>query len=188
MLRRSSNSNVQRGAFTIELALVLVFVTGFFVMQVNFLVATAKKGQMDRLAYSLVSVMSERRELFRDEGDICRYAGECELLAAELYAVGISAMNRMSNQFDSNKFGIRIEELVVYPDRQVYAMREVGWVTGCSFTPLREVDKIIPTTSRNRKLPVYKVSLCYRTPFNLLGASKGELLNVVTSAFSFARI
>ncbi|CCN46126.1 conserved hypothetical protein [Vibrio nigripulchritudo MADA3029] len=179
--------NKQRGAFSVELALILAFVASFFALQVNFVIATSNKGQMDRLAYSLVSVLSERRELFRDEGNICQLPKNCNDLVAELHQVGVSAMKRMSNVFDSRRFGIRIEELVVYPDRTIYSKREKGYV-GCNFVPLDNVPEIIPTTSRNRKLPVYQVSLCYRTPFNILGATRGEFVNVVSSAFSFARI
>ncbi|BDU36998.1 tight adherence pilus pseudopilin TadF [Vibrio nigripulchritudo] len=179
--------NKQRGAFSVELALILAFVASFFALQVNFVIATSNKGQMDRLAYSLVSVLSERRELFRDEGNICQLPKDCEELVEEFYDIGLSAMRRMSNVFDSDRFGIRIEELIIYPGGKINWVRQRGYV-GCNFVPLDNVPEIIPTTSRNRKLPVYQVSLCYRTPFNILGATRGELVNVVSSAFSFARI
>ncbi|MDW2083476.1 pilus assembly protein TadF, partial [Vibrio sp. 1640] len=32
------------------------------------------------------------------------------------------------------------------------------------------------------------VSLCYKTPFNIIGVMRGEPIKVVTSSYSFARI
>ncbi|CCN71200.1 tight adherence pilus pseudopilin TadF [Vibrio nigripulchritudo] len=179
--------NKQKGAFTIELALILAFVAGFFALQVNYVVATAKKGQMDRLAYSLASVLSERRELFRDEGNICRRSGECNQLIEDMHSIAESAMTRMSNVFVPSRFGIRIEELVVHTAHARYVVKEKGYV-GCNFVPLSKLPDIVPITTRNRKLPVYKVSLCYQTPFNILGVARGEFVDMVSSSFSFARI
>ncbi|MDW2173233.1 tight adherence pilus pseudopilin TadF, partial [Vibrio sp. 1567] len=54
----------QTGAFIVELALVLLFFGSIIAMHINYTIAVNKKGQLDRVVYSIVSVISERRQLF----------------------------------------------------------------------------------------------------------------------------
>ncbi|MDG2794076.1 tight adherence pilus pseudopilin TadF, partial [Vibrio parahaemolyticus] len=51
----------QTGAFIVELALVLLFFGSIIAMHINYTIAVNKKGQLDRVVYSIVSVISERR-------------------------------------------------------------------------------------------------------------------------------
>lgn len=52
----------QQGAFMVELALVLMFISGLFVVMANYVVAINTKGQLDRAVYSLATIMAERKQ------------------------------------------------------------------------------------------------------------------------------
>ncbi len=67
----------QTGAFIAELALVLLFLVQSLPC-ISTTIAVNKKGQLDRVVYSIVSVISERRQLFANELNICENGRHCE--------------------------------------------------------------------------------------------------------------
>ncbi|WED24574.1 hypothetical protein L3Q72_17010 [Vibrio sp. JC009] len=177
----------QKGVFIIELSIILVFLSALCAMQINIMIATSKKGQMERLAYSLVGILSEREEFFRDKGNMCESPTFCTILADELYDIAIKSMERMSSSFDSSDFGFQIEEYIKSEHENKYSVRRRGATSGCNFYTIDGVDTIIPQTAKGTNLPIYQVSLCYATPFNLIGISNGQFTHITASAFSYAR-
>ncbi|GAA5646284.1 MULTISPECIES: tight adherence pilus pseudopilin TadF [Vibrio] len=190
----------QKGAFAVELAMVLVFASGLFVVVVNYMLAINKKGQLDRAAYSLTTILAERKQLFNADLDIC--SGNCNQTENTAYSIAAASMKRMIPNFDKTKFGMRIDEVrlderVLSNGKVDYVRRhkalEKGNVIGCNFPDMSDIDKakaieMLPVTSRNRRLPLYQVSLCYETPVNILGVANGEVFRIVSSSYSFARV
>lgn len=190
----------QNGSFTVELAMVLVFASGIFLVVVNHMLAINKKGQLDRATYSLTTILSERKQLFSDSLDVC--SGNCSKTKNTTFSIAASSLKRMIPNFDKTKLGMRIDEIRLeehnLPDGGTVYTRhhkklEKGNVTGCNFPDMEKMTKakaieLLPVTSRNRRLPMYQVSLCYEIPFNLLGVTSGEVNQIISTSYSFARI
>ncbi|WP_390502603.1 tight adherence pilus pseudopilin TadF [Vibrio harveyi] len=186
----------QSGAFIVELALVLIFFGSIIAMHINYTIAVNKKGQLDRVVYSIVSVISERRQLFANELDICG-AGDkdCETHMNNSFDMVKGMLKRTLPDFDENELGMRIIELsLIEKDKKLVRTTKLkGMTAGCNFPDLDRITKekakkLLPLTTQNRRLPLYHVSLCYKTPFNIIGLMRGDPIKVVTSSYSFARI
>lgn len=186
----------QKGAFVVELALVLLFFSSIIAMHINYTIAVNKKGQLDRVVYSVVSVISERRQLFSNELDICGADGkQCDTQMNNSFDMAKGMLKRTLPDFDENEVGMRIMELSLNDKDKKLVRTETlkGMTAGCNFPDLRKITveqaiKLLPLTTQNRRLPLYHVSLCYKTPFNIIGLMSGEPIKVVTSSYSFARI
>lgn len=180
--------NKERGIFTIELAMILVFASGLFVMQVNSSISIANKGKLQRVSYSLATILSERKQLFNDEGDMCKNESNCTNAINMMLDIAKSSLSRMSGTFDSNKLGIQVEELTKVNNKVTYVKKTKGQIKDCNIVDISGSGHLLPKTSNDRYLPLYQVSLCYETPFNVLGVADNEMMNVVSSSISFARI
>nr|WP_216602711.1 tight adherence pilus pseudopilin TadF [Vibrio europaeus] len=190
----------QTGSFAVELALVLVFASGLFLVVVNYMLAINKKGQLDRASYSLTTILSERKQLFSSDLDIC--AGNCRRTEQTTYSIASASMKRMIPNFDKSKFGMRIDEIrleeTLLPSGKTHYKRvqktlTKGAIQGCDFPNISDITKdkaieLLPITSRGRRLPLYQVSLCYEIPVNLLGVANGEVLRLLSTSYSFARV
>ncbi|MFA0231285.1 tight adherence pilus pseudopilin TadF, partial [Vibrio sp. 10N.261.45.A7] len=186
----------QKGAFAVELAMVLVFASGIFVVVVNHMLAINKKGQLDRASYSLTTIFAERKQLFNANMDIC--AGDCRKTEHNAFVIASASMKRMIPNFDKNKFGMRIDEIRLEETalsggkvnyRRVQKTLTKGSIHGCDFPDMGDITKekaieILPITSRGRRLPMYQVSLCYEIPTNLIGIANGEVFRLVSTSYS----
>ncbi len=186
----------QTGAFIVELALVLLFFGSIIAMHINYTIAVNKKGQLDRVVYSIISVISERRQLFANELNICGENGRhCEAQVNNAFYMAKGMLKRTLPDFDASELGMRITELSLEEkDTKLVTFTNFkGKTEDCNFPDLKEITvaeakKLLPLTTQNRRLPLYHVSLCYKTPFNIIGVMRGEPIKVVTSSYSFARI
>ncbi|WP_299014186.1 tight adherence pilus pseudopilin TadF [uncultured Photobacterium sp.] len=178
----------QNGSFTVELAIILVFVSMAFHFQINNSIAISTKGKLDRLSYSLVNILSERRQLFNDEGDMCSDRRKCSAVLDDMLDIAKASLGRTSGEFNPDKLGIRIEELRKEKSNKFYTVRTAGSLDGCNLPSIQNNTSLLPKTSRNRHLPMYQVTLCYETPFNVTGIADGNLMRVVSSSFTYARI
>jgi len=190
----------QTGSFAVELALVLVFASGLFVVVVNYMLAINKKGQLDRAAYSLTTILAERKQLFSADLDIC--AGDCRKTEHETYSIASASLKRMIPNFEKSKLGMRIDEVrlqeTLLPSGKIQHKRiqktlTKGAIHGCDFPDMSDITKdkaveLLPVTSRGRRLPLYQVSLCYEIPVNLIGVANGEMLRLISTSYSFARV
>ncbi|ENM5775859.1 tight adherence pilus pseudopilin TadF [Vibrio mimicus] len=193
----------QRGAFMVELALVMVVFSALFAILINYSIAINKKGQLDRVAYSLTTILAERKQLFGSQFNVCNYGtSDCDRKINDLYALAASSMRRMLPTFDESQFGLRIEQVSIdvedLPDGKVnykkrYNKLEKGNVAKCAMGNAQSMSKqeaidLLPITSRKRRLPLYQVSVCYSTPFNILGIGSGDVTHIVATSYSFARV
>jgi len=189
----------QKGAFMVELALVLMFFSGLFVAVANYVVAINTKGQLERAVYSMTTIMSERKQLFGGEVDICFGSdARCNETKQVMNRLMMASLKRMMPNFDRTKLGIQIEQLTVEGDnprnfKKKYRQLRDGAVQGCQLPNLNQMSKeqaleLLPITSHNRRLPMYQVTLCYETPFNIFGLADGEVVRTIAISFSFARV
>ncbi|MGF1788354.1 pilus assembly protein TadF [Photobacterium swingsii] len=178
----------EKGVFTIELAMILIFASSLFVMQVNSSIAIANKGKLQRVSYSLATLLSERKQLFNDEGNMCKDETSCTKAINMMLEIAKSSLSRMSGKFNSDKLGIQVEELRRENNKISYTKKNSGLIKDCNIIDVRNSGHLLPKTSNDRYLPLYQVSLCYETPFNVLGVVDNEIMHVVSSSISFARI
>lgn len=192
--------NKHKGAFAVELALTLIFTSGILAIIINYLIVTNKKGQMDRAAYSMATLVAERKQLFDMDLDIC--TGNCNQAKNELFSVVSASMRRNLPSYDQNKFGMRVDAVYLNGSSGGggginYSLRTnsltAGRTANCDFPNVSSMSKakalsLLPETTSGTKLPLYQVSLCYETPFNILGVMNNEVLRVVSTSYAFARI
>ncbi|WP_019350937.1 tight adherence pilus pseudopilin TadF [Vibrio splendidus] len=186
----------QQGSFMVELALVLVFFSSLLAIHINYTLAINKKGQLDRVAYSLLTILSERRQLYTGELDMCGFEGKhCDTEIEKFYDIAKSSMNRMIPDFDDSKLGMRVAQISIEEGESKVTLNKQfrGNHDDCNFQNLQGISferakELLPTTTRNRRLPMYYLSLCYETPFNIIGAVRGEPIKIVTNSYSFSRI
>lgn len=167
--------------------MVLVLLTSMFAVQINAMIAITNKGKLDRVTYSLVSILAERKQFFSDEGDMCADSKNCQRVMSDLLKIAISSLGRMSGEFDEKKLSMQVEELRRVGSSRIYNKRIIGSVSGCHITSIKKTN-IQPKTTRTRYLPLYQISLCYETAFNVLGIRNDSMTNIVSSAFALARI
>nr|WP_241750593.1 tight adherence pilus pseudopilin TadF [Vibrio vulnificus] len=183
----------------VELALVLMFFSGLFVVMANYVVAINTKGQLDRAVYSLTTIMVERKQFFGGDLDICGKADPyCYETKKVVNFLSTASLKRMMPGFEESKFGVFVEQLAVEGDkpsnfRKRYKKFSSGATDGCNLPNLDRLTKedaleLLPITSRNRRLPMYQITLCYETPFNIFGLSEGNVIKAVSTSFSFARV
>lgn len=197
------NQNV-KGVFTIELAIVLAIMSGTFVLVLNHLMAFSKKGPLDRAAYSLVTILSERTQLFDENVELCSTSAACDQLAEDAFTITTNSMRRMNQSFDIGKLGMRIDQVSISHSFDskgniTYTLDSHsplfhGNTSQCSFPGVTDVTNVttatelLPLTDKGTYLPMYQVSLCYAIPLDMLGVMSGEFLRLVSTSYSFARI
>ncbi|WP_407547172.1 tight adherence pilus pseudopilin TadF [Vibrio parahaemolyticus] len=203
----------QKGSFTVELTLIIVLISGSCLLIIDNMLAINRKGQMDRLAYSLATVLSERNELFDGKPHLCERNGtgididkECDNISDEIFTIAKGSMRRMISNFDVKKFGIRIDEIFIEPREQIGGVEDTKLQTTlyngdnrrCYYdNSIVNLTKdgafnLLPHNEDGTYVPVYVVSLCYVKTFNLTGTSSDFLQifrrpHIVSSAFSFVR-
>lgn len=193
------------GSFIIELAIVLVFASGFLVLLINHMIAFNHKGRLDRAAYSLVTVISERKQLFDGQLGLCVVNDTCDSVALDAFNLAAASLKRMNGSFDRSKLGMQFDEIsmTTFTDENgdlVSTLNPVitqrfGNSSGCDFPGVSDVSEqkaieLLPLTRVNLdfvRVPMYQVSLCYQIPLDLLGAPTGEFIHLVSTSFSFAR-
>lgn len=162
-----------RGNFTVEFAIVGLFFSLLLVFSGDVIIKLATKGKLDRLSYSLVSVLKERTLLYSDSGD--------EVLPAEavnLKTIAVNSLNRTFTNFEDEDFSMCVEGLTFDASNSA---KPVNY--SCSWTAsetLAELSTFSVITSM-QQAPVYRVTLSYETD-NWICVLLGETFTTVTSS------
>ena len=181
----------QRGLFTIEFSIIIASLAGIFWLAFSHMIAVNIKGQLDRAAYSLASITAERKQLFG--GDIQFKTGS----AKDMKNIVSSSMKRMSPSFNPEKLTMRVEVyyLEYKSDKKTFELEhKVISTTDQSSLPREpkltkeQAETLLPFTNRGRYLPLYRVTLGYQVPFDLIGVVNGQINQVVSSAYTFGRL
>ncbi|WP_394391321.1 tight adherence pilus pseudopilin TadF [Shewanella woodyi] len=145
----------QHGAFTIELAFVLLFTSALLVFTGDIAFQLLNRVNLDRVNYSLVNVLKERTRFF-DENLIVTSAevDELDILAARLLGYGQTSENA--------PYGIRVEWIVNdrYSSIDKGIEGEAPCIPGDS---LKGRGHLAPQTSADKRFPLYQVTLCLNT-------------------------
>ncbi|MDG3085985.1 tight adherence pilus pseudopilin TadF [Vibrio hannami] len=167
-------SKKQKGAFVVEFAILSLFLGTLFLFSIDVAIKLSVKGKLDRLSYSIVSLVKERTQLYGGDFNIT------QAQADQLLIIANNSLARTFNEFDEDgngveeRFGMVIEELVDSGTGQEYAVfnlgnRIEGTVTGCvldqTLQDLEQDDalRLSVETTWNRTSPMYRVTLCWDT-------------------------
>ncbi|WP_276516349.1 tight adherence pilus pseudopilin TadF [Shewanella sairae] len=187
-----------KGVFMIELAIGLVVLSGMLVLMLNHLLAFNKKGPLDRAAYSAVTIISERKQLFNHQLKLCSESN-CDHVINQAFDLIASSLQRMDSSFDLNRLGMHMEYISIENGNKLVTQK----LQKNNCTPndsianldLNTVSKLLPKTSgedtsivNSVHLPLYQVTLCYKIPLDILGVATGDIFEIESTAYSFARI
>ncbi|WP_339387776.1 tight adherence pilus pseudopilin TadF [Vibrio caribbeanicus] len=189
----------QNGSFLIELMLFIIFIIGILILMINHMIALNYKGQLDRLAYSASTILAERKQLF--DGDIDISSRE-KNTASSLYTLVASSMTKMNKNFDKQNLSVKVEMIELKKPSGKLSNTSFELQSYSVYAPSakrhdfpndfklskEEVLNLLPMTNRGRYLPLYRVSLSYQIPYDLLGSLNGESHRIISSSFSFGRI
>ncbi|WP_171360499.1 tight adherence pilus pseudopilin TadF [Vibrio pectenicida] len=186
----------QQGSFIIEFCIVLVSLSGIFSMAVSHMIAINYKGQLDRAAYSLATIVAERKQLF--DGKLSLNVGSMSA-NNDMKNIVSSSMKRMNQSFNPDKLAMRVD--VYYLDKQsdrgqkkfklehkVISTSDPRLFPDKFKLTQEQAENFLPFTNLGRYLPLYRVTLTYQIPFDLIGAINGEMYQVVSSAYTFGRL
>ncbi|PMN71899.1 tight adherence pilus pseudopilin TadF [Enterovibrio norvegicus] len=186
-MNSANNRKKQMGVFTIELAMILLAFSLIIVFSMDVVVKQTVKGKLDRLSYSLVSLLRERSQLF--DGDESMTHDE----ATKSLALIERSLSSTMNTFDIQRLGMVIEQQRFDSNNNpIPPVANVHIFTLGSYScepeePLVTKIDLSPLSQFDNKLTLYQVSLCYRTD-NWFGNLAGESFERVRSiSLSFGR-
>ena len=167
----------QRGTFSIEFSLIAIAFSMLLVFSGDVIIKLAVKGKLDRLSFSLVSILKERTQL---------YGEDYTIKAAEtnaVYQIGEHSLQRTMQSYTASDFGALIEEQTF--DNGGTANAAVRFYVGtlrCNVSDfLSELTHVSVVTSWGRQASLYRVTLCYDTD-NWFGSLVGERFTRINSS------
>lgn len=147
MMRRC-HCHTERGSFAIELAFVLTFISLLYLFVMDISQQLLTRGQLDRLSYSLVSVLKERSRFFlADDGTVRLAVNTVDL--DRLWSISEAALG--------DNVGLMIESASASGDSQ----RLSRGITCGQVSPLHLSEVFTQLKSEEGEpLPLYRVTLC----------------------------
>jgi tight adherence protein F len=175
----------QRGVFSVEFALIAVFFSVLLVFSGDVIIKLSTKGKLDRLSYSLVSIIKERSKLYPVDSTLTQAEIEAEAdtntdaEVDDIYLIASRSLARTMGSFEPASLGMRVEQITYNPDRQIEDVRG----TGCNVNqPLNALlTPLGVVTSWGRNVGLYRVTLCYQTD-NWFGNLVGQRYTTVSSS------
>ena len=140
------------------------------------------KGQLDRLSFSLVSILRERTQLYNSDYTVSRDD------ATALYTIAKNSLTRTLSSYDSNNLGATIEGLTFDDNGKSQVTRYNLGSHQCNLSKtIASYSNLSVETSWGRRDPLYRVTLCYKGA-NFYGAAYGgDYSEVSTSSISLGR-
>jgi tight adherence protein F len=166
----------QSGVFSIELAFVLVGMSAalYFCFDLGF--QQTKKSQLERVSYSLVSVLKERKLFFESKDlNTGKEASQLHNLAAHLLNV------------DKSKVAVTIERRVG-KEGQRRNITETSGQFVCATKDSLDSRFDIPLEKSKKVAPVYQVTVCQQVPAwfeRAIGKDKQKTERILTANSAF---
>lgn len=156
------------GNFAVEFAIVGIFFSLLLVFSGDIIIKLSLKGKLERLSFSMASVVKERKELFGDDYTVTQAD------INNIYNISVASMERTYGAFDQNKYGFN---LTVYTldnggNLDIKISRDVAHGSVRCAVPTPDTSLFV-TTSWGRSLTLYQVSMCYASP-NWFGSLVGR--------------
>lgn len=146
----------QKGAFSIEFALLGVVFSTMLLFTADTVVKLSVQGKLDRLSYSLVNILKERTQLYaKDDHSLTNS------MAQELFGFAQGSLNRTLGDYESIRLRGDIEVLSFDHNNRLSTDSKT-LNGGCnSSQSIRHFESLSMTTSWGRRAALYRVTLCY---------------------------
>lgn len=169
-MRDQNLKTKQQGVFSIEFAIIAVFFSLLLVFSGDVIIKLSVKGKLDRLSYSLVNIIKERKQLYKNNTTITQSQTDA------IYDIAKNSLKRTMSNFEENNLSILVEGQTYTSvekddkttDYQANILQAFSKGTpDCKVT--QSLDKLAKSTKlavvsvQDRKLPLYRVTLCYET-------------------------
>lgn len=154
-----------RGVFTIEVAIIALFMSAVLVFTSDMVVKQSVQGMLDRMSYSAVSVLKERTQLYADANVVMTDAQ-----VDELNNIVRQSLKRTMANFELPRYSAFYQQFHFTNSGEQGAPteRRRGGVTDQTCQPpvrlsLTQAQRLSPITNEGRRADVFQVTLCYRT-------------------------
>ncbi|MCG7497042.1 ATP-binding protein [Vibrio sp. Of7-15] len=166
----------QRGTFSVEFAIVGIFFALLLVFSGDIIIKMSIKGKLDRLAFSMVSILKERTELYDDDYKIT--SAEVDAI----FDITRNSLARTLGSYEASRLGMLVEEQtfrdINSPNAAVRFSRGQQTCQVSQF--LSQLTDLSVVTSWGRQASLYRVTLCYETD-NWVGELLGEQFTTVST-------
>ena len=154
----NSRLSKEKGTFTVEFAIVGIIFSLLLVFTGDLVIKLATRGQLDRIAYSSVSLLKERSQLFYQDSDMTQDEAE------KIYKIVESSLRRTLGGFDENRFGFIINARRGV-DFEFNWTSPDGLASNCTSRDLAGpyTQELGFATSGQNQVTLYQVTLCYDT-------------------------
>lgn len=183
MIRRQTKSFLkakqQTGTFVVEFAAMAIALGMVLAFCGDTIVRISTKGKLDRMAYSAVSIIKERTNLF--DGNDFQTTDQQQF--DDLSNIVKGSLSRTLFSFDPNMFGMALEVQKFDEEQNPLTLitQRNAEDEGIACTPSPVLDDTLSvTTSQGGKASIYRVTLCYQT-INWFGAVTGREYGLVSS-------
>lgn len=161
IMNKPNQLNKQKGTFSIEFTLVA---TGFILILAftsDVVANISTKGRLDRLSYSIVSVLKERTQLY-NESDVLQSAQ-----IDQMYSLVNQILTRSMGNYDPNKLGMYFEQQKFDNKKPVTPLQNIHLFSRGQFScqpvnSLHSLETLSPTTTWGRRGVLYQVTICYQ--------------------------
>lgn len=154
----------RRAAVSVEFVLISLMLILFIVFLSDLMLRQATIGKLDRVSYSVASVLRERIQLFDARETLNQQDVD---LAARLAA---RMLKDMHNDIDLSRLQLTVEELhfadpLRLNDTRKQVKRYRSWHSGSAEQckppqPLNQLTQLTPRGSYGRWVPLYQVTVC----------------------------
>lgn len=169
----------QNGNFSVEFAVVGVILSLLILFSIEFAYKLSVRAKLDRLSYSLVTVLSERTQL---------YDGRFKLAvddANEIRDVAIRYLKEDIVDFDEKYFGFKVRSGFVSDDSP---LQNIPSGLACTqYLGRNEFEKHTVIKQDGRKLPIYNINICYQVSNIVPMFGLGDRSHIETSSWSVGR-
>ncbi|MFM2480187.1 tight adherence pilus pseudopilin TadF [Celerinatantimonas sp. YJH-8] len=155
-----------RGVFTIELAIIAIFMSTILVFTSDVVIKQSIQGMLDRMSYSAVSVIKERTQLYTDADATSTSAFRTQ--SAQINQIVQKSLKRTMSHFDSARYAVVFERY--HFENNDTQISKITYQAGDSVTcgspvnlTLVKAKSLSPVTNEDRRADIYQVTVCYRT-------------------------
>jgi tight adherence protein F len=195
-------SKKQQGVFLVEFTIMIVSLVIFIMFTIDVMLKISMKGKLDRAAYSAVSILKERTQLYDEDTGLSRLedSGEDNEDGTDIYeTVNDSALiytilknsfNRTTGNFDESSFGVVVEAQTYANDNSANAPEifyEGNYRCNMESTLGALEPQLSIISSWGRQVSLYRVSVCYNTDNYVIGFLPNGFSYIESSAVMVGR-
>jgi tight adherence protein F len=192
----------QQGVFLVEFTIMIVSLVVFIMFTIDVMLKISMKGKLDRAAYSAVSILKERTQLYDEDTALSRVEDSGEDDAdgndifetvkdsAQLFTIIKNSLSRTTGDFDESLFGMVVEAQTYASDNSPNATEvfyEGTYRCNLDSTLASLEPQLSIMSSWGRQVSLYRVSVCYSTNNYVAGFLPNGFSHIESAAVMVGR-